>query len=467
MSSNVFLTKWSEISGGRFDPLMVLYKKTTQSFKYETIPFKDLLLSNPMYGANEAGIERTDENEPRYIRITDIDEFGNLKDGLGVTAQVIEEKYFLNENDLLFARSGATVGKAYIHRKRDYECFFAGYMIRFVVDSDRIDPYYVFLYTQLDIYKKWVLSIQRAAGQPNINAEEYKSLPIPIPPKQIQEELVTKIQDAYKQKQQKEDEAKKLIDSIDEYLLKELGIVLSKVDETDISKRVFLRKWSEISGDRFEADYYSNYFHIILDSFQKSTCKFITLNEITKKIKTGTTPNQKLDAFIEDEDNIPFLRNSDIQNGEIIDSKFKYIKNELENQLAFSYKNEIIICIAGTIGISALNTFDRLAINQNVSSLIIDETQINIKFLLFWLNTKIAIDLLKRLSSIATIAYVNNPTLLKLQIPLPAVEKQNKIASHIENIREQAKSLKQQAIDDFEKAKKEVEVILLGESNEF
>ena len=156
MSSNIFLTKLSEISGDRFDPLMVLYKKTTQAFKYDTVSFKDLLISNPMYGANEAGVERTDENEPRYIRITDIDEFGNLKDGLGVTAQVIEDKYFLNENDLLFARSGATVGKAYIHRKKDYECFFAGYMIRFIVDNNKINPYYVFLYTQLEDRKSVV-----------------------------------------------------------------------------------------------------------------------------------------------------------------------------------------------------------------------------------------------------------------------------------------------------------------------
>ena len=43
MSSNIFLTKLSEISGDRFDPLMVLYKKTTQAFKYDTVSFKDLL----------------------------------------------------------------------------------------------------------------------------------------------------------------------------------------------------------------------------------------------------------------------------------------------------------------------------------------------------------------------------------------------------------------------------------------
>ncbi len=65
MAENIFYTKFSEISGDRFDPQMVLYKKSTNSFKYDTVALKDLLLSNPMYGANEAGSERTNKN-PNY-----------------------------------------------------------------------------------------------------------------------------------------------------------------------------------------------------------------------------------------------------------------------------------------------------------------------------------------------------------------------------------------------------------------
>ena len=140
--------------------------------------------------------------------------------------------------------------------------------------------------------------------------------------------------------------------------------------------------------------------------------------------------------------------------------------NNLEKYLTFSYKNEIIICIAGTIGISALNRFDRLAINQNVSSLTIDETQININFLIYWLNTKVAINLLKRLASIATIAYVNNPTLLRLQIPLPDITIQNEIANEIKQKRQKAKQLQNEAKEELENAKKEVEKIILGDNYE-
>lgn len=134
---NIFYINRSEIEE-RFDPKMLLYKQKTQSFAFDTYRLKDLIIKNPQYGAGEAGIERKSVNQPRYIRITDINEYGLIDkiEELGVTAENIEDKYILNNNDILFARSGATVGKAYIHYQNlfPYKCFFAGYMIRFVVD---------------------------------------------------------------------------------------------------------------------------------------------------------------------------------------------------------------------------------------------------------------------------------------------------------------------------------------------
>lgn len=468
MSLNVFLTKWSEISGDRIDPLMVLYKKTTQSFKYETVAFEDLLLSNPMYGANEAGVKRTDENEPRYIRITDIDEFGNLKDGLGVTAQVIEDKYFLNENDLLFARSGATVGKAYIHRKKDYECFFAGYMIRFIVDNNKINPYYVFLYTQLDIYKKWVSSIQRAAGQPNINAEEYKSLPIPIPPKEIQEEIVNKIQSAYKQKQQKEDKAKKLLDSIDDYLLKELGIDLPKIDETNISKRVFLRKWSEISGDRFDSEYYKTSFELLGKSIISE--KTQRLGEIISYLMSGATPKSGGDDYLENGEHY-FLRLvnfSDDMSVDLTDSYFitEDIYNGMLKRVQLEY-GDILFGIAGSVGKMAIYEHNQKAVVNQAIAVIRLKNNVNPKYIAYYLNSIIIKKQIARLQRPVAQPNLNTEELKSLKIVLPEIEQQNKIANYIENIRQQAKSLKQQSIDDFEKAKKEVEAMLLGETDEF
>ena len=117
----------SEAIGGRLDFQYVAYKQGLAQYKYPIVQLSELLISKPQYGANEVGIDRVDNKVPRYIRITDISEYGVLSDDLGASASTIEEKYILNNDDIIIARSGNTVGKAYIHKTEhiEYPCFFA------------------------------------------------------------------------------------------------------------------------------------------------------------------------------------------------------------------------------------------------------------------------------------------------------------------------------------------------------
>ena len=206
-NNKVFIVQRSEIEG-RLDPKMALYNRKVQDSLYPKVKLEDVLVCKPQYGASEPGVPRSSIKEPRYIRITDIDENGLIShDELGATAKIIENKYILCENDILIARSGATVGKAYIHKPALYDCFFAGYLIRFIINTDKALPEYIFTYTQLNAYKEWVNAIQRPSGQPNINSEEYQSLEIPLPNIERQQVIVDVIKSAYLQKKQKESEA--------------------------------------------------------------------------------------------------------------------------------------------------------------------------------------------------------------------------------------------------------------------
>ena len=243
----IFIVNKSDIDG-RLDPKMALYNQSVQHALYPMVKLKSLLLSKPQYGANEASIIRDNNEQHRYVRITDIDENGLISpDELGATVANLDDKYILNENDIVIARSGATVGKAYIHKQLPYKCVYAGYLIRFVVDSEKILPDYLFAYTQLSPYKEWVNAIQRPSAQPNINAEEYQSLEIPLPNLSKQQEIVDHINEAYTQKQAKEAEAQQLLDSIDGYLLKELGIIIPKV-KTDLNSRMFVVQKKDLKG---------------------------------------------------------------------------------------------------------------------------------------------------------------------------------------------------------------------------
>ena len=243
----IFIVNKSDIDG-RLDPKMALYNQSVQHALYPMVKLKSLLLSKPQYGANEASIIRDNNEQPRYVRITDIDENGLISpDELGATVANLDDKYILNENDIVIARSGATVGKAYIHKHLPYTCVYAGYLIRFIVDSEKILPDYLFAYTQLNTYKEWVNAIQRPSAQPNINAEEYQSLEIPLPNLSKQQEIVDHINEAYTQKQDKETEAQQLLDSIDGYLLKELGIIIPKI-KTDLNSRMFVVQKKDLKG---------------------------------------------------------------------------------------------------------------------------------------------------------------------------------------------------------------------------
>src|SRR5262249_55015181 len=128
----------------------------------------------PQYGANASATAATGAR-PRFVRITDIDEDGRLKPDTGVEADIPDaDKYQLEEGDLLFARTGS-VGRCYCYTLADGDCIFAGYLIRFRVDSRVVLPRYIWYYARSPKYRMWVATRQRVAIQANINGTEYAS----------------------------------------------------------------------------------------------------------------------------------------------------------------------------------------------------------------------------------------------------------------------------------------------------
>lgn len=143
---------------------------------------EDACISKGQYGAN-APKQPFDCTLPRYIRITDIDTAGRLKpnDAVSIDHEIARD-YIVAEGDILIARSGATVGKSYIHRNIATTCAYAGYLIRFQTHPEKLFPTFLSHYLHTPEYWKWVADTQRAQAQPNINAGEYGSLLIPLPP---------------------------------------------------------------------------------------------------------------------------------------------------------------------------------------------------------------------------------------------------------------------------------------------
>ena len=135
----------------------------------------------PEYGANAPALP-FDHNLPRYVRITDIADDGRLLSEDRRSADPKRTRGFeLNVGDMLFARSGS-VGRTYLHRSGNGRCVYAGYLIRFRALPSVATPEYLWRWTHSQFYGRWVRSMQRSGAQPNINATEYSSLPILLPP---------------------------------------------------------------------------------------------------------------------------------------------------------------------------------------------------------------------------------------------------------------------------------------------
>lgn len=143
-------------------------------------------IGNLTYGSGASACEY--DGNIRYIRITDIKEDGTLNEEM-VSPNVVDDKYFLNSGDILFARSGATVGKTYCHNELNGRCIYAGYLIRLVPDTAKVLPEYVFNYTKTGYYKDFISSNVKVVAQPNINAQQYGDLAICLPPIKLQKEF--------------------------------------------------------------------------------------------------------------------------------------------------------------------------------------------------------------------------------------------------------------------------------------
>jgi type I restriction enzyme S subunit len=149
----------------------------------------DLSLNRGDYGSGAAA-KPFDPKLPRYVRITDIRDDGTLSDETFASITENEARgYELETNDLLFARSGATVGKTYLYDPDDGRCAHAGYVIKFRLDPQRCVPRYVAHFTRSPFYWRWVGRTLRQGAQPNINADEYRELLLPCPPLPEQERI--------------------------------------------------------------------------------------------------------------------------------------------------------------------------------------------------------------------------------------------------------------------------------------
>lgn len=325
--------------------------------------------------------------------------------------------------------------------------------------------------TALPLYVAYILNSELLKKQMKFNlvannAVDYldksliKNLLFPLPTIDIQENIVNLYQIAYNQKLQKESQAKVLLESIDTYILNELGITLPQKDNS-LRSRIFTTNFSEISGNRFDSEYFSknikdilkaiNFSNYPLDNI-KNHCSFIAGYAFSSEDYLDNSDCILITIKNISENSIDFS-NTTFLPSDFYDKYKRFIIN----------KNDLIIAMTGaTIGkVGIYDSNKKALLNQRNG--IIKSVKLNTYYLMNLLNTEIYQNIILRNSVGGAQPNISENAIAKIKIPIPPIEKQTEIANHIKEIRQQANNLKAEATAVLENAKQEVEKLIIGE----
>lgn len=202
------------------------------------------------YGLNAAAKEFDGKN--KYIRITDIDDASRefLLSDLSSPDICLDgmSKYILSSGDIVFARTGASVGKTYIYRENDGIVYFAGFLIRAKVNQDN-DAEFVFQSTLSPSYEKYIRITSQRSGQPGVNAQEYGEYDLFAPSKEEQQRIghfLRGIDNLITLHQRKLEKLKIIKKSMLENCFPENGEKVPKIRSSEFSDDWEQRKFGEV-----------------------------------------------------------------------------------------------------------------------------------------------------------------------------------------------------------------------------
>ncbi|HQQ67096.1 MAG TPA: restriction endonuclease subunit S [Thermotogota bacterium] len=156
---------------------------------FDVTTLSEISINGGSYGIAASAVPYS-KDLPTYLRITDINRNGTLNlQGLKSVTDPKATKYFLLPNNIVFARTGASTGRNYFYDGTDGSFVYAGFLIKFSIDPNKVNPLYVKYYCQSKDYYDWVSSFNTGSTRGNINAKMLGNMPIPLPPRKQQDTL--------------------------------------------------------------------------------------------------------------------------------------------------------------------------------------------------------------------------------------------------------------------------------------
>lgn len=353
------------------------------------------IAANIQYGYTESA--KSEVVGPKFLRITDIQ--NNVVNWDSVPYCSITEaekkKYLLKPGDLVFARTGATVGKSYLVGESLPEAVFASYLIRLQLCTC-VDPNYVNYFFQSPYYWLQITKGQVGAGQPSFNSEKLSNITLPIPPLDTQRKIVAILEKA---------EATQRLRTEADALTRQL--IRSNFTEFFGDLQINPMRWEEIK-----------------------------LGDVILETRNGLYKSEEHYG-----NGIPILRMYNILNNQIIMNKVHKIEvSESEYQEYKLEPGDILFNRVNSpvwLGKSAVipKNIGRCVFESKNIRIKVDKTVANPEYIVHYLGSPLGRqEILKRAKHAVNQSTVNNKDIREFKLPLPPIDLQNRFASFLESV---------------------------------
>ena len=364
------------------------------------------------YGLNAAATEY--DGVHKYIRITDIDDVSHKFLKSNLTTPKIDfqdadtEMYKLKEGDILFARTGASVGKTYLYDINDGDLYFAGFLIRGHVNPSN-NAKFVYQNTLTENYDSFIKITSQRSGQPGVNSKEYAEFKLYIPSKEEQEKISLVLTD---------------FDNL---------IILHqrKLESLKLKKKALLQKLFPKNGEQFPELRFPGF----TDAWEQR--KFTYLLDKKEGIRRGPFGSAlKKSSFVKESKYTVYEQQNAIYDR--FDTRYHITKEKFDELYKFQLTpGDFIMSGAGTIGRIARvpNGIKTGVFNQALIRFKIDETLVDSEYFLEWIRSEgMQKEFTKATPGSAMVNLVPMSEVKEWEVLLPTKDEQYKIGSLLSKI---------------------------------
>lgn len=457
-ADNVFLVKFAELQG-RLDPL---FYNTVHGFSLvKTIyPVKKLSevinMQRGRFGHRPRNDPKFYDGQYPFIQTGDVVKASKTNESIAHTQTLNElglKTSRLFDENVLVITIAANIGDTAI---LDYPACFPDSLIGITPKTDALTLNYLNVYFKF--LKPYLEDLAPQSAQKNINYQQLSPVPIVIPPLAIQQKISDLFHQAHNQKQQKEQKAQALLDSIDGYLLNALGITLP-VQDNSLEKRMFTVPFSEVAGRRLDVFYNSPKHTNKHESLKKSKFSLLKIRDISTSVLNGKEFREYSDGGYR------YLRVSDLDKFDISNHNPRFIElSNFPESIRLS-KSDILISRSGSLGLVSVVTDEILdsVLSSHIFKLSLDVKVVMPEYVEGYLRSTLGQFQFFQKNNGGIIPELNQSALKDISVIVPPLKKQTEIATHITQIRAQAKQLQAEAANLLASTKADIERMILGE----